>query len=99
MPLQDADLNANPDPNGLQAMFDKDRARMLAFRDFSYADIHAIQAPALVLDGNEDVVLPEHARRLFHLLGHAQLVILPGGHGEYLGEVCAKSPYSKIPAW
>jgi hypothetical protein len=42
-------------------MFDKDRPRMLAFRDFSESDIHAIQAPTLILDGDEDVVLPEHA--------------------------------------
>ena len=79
-------------------MFDKDRVRMLAFQDFSDSDIHRIQAPKLVLDGDEDVVLPEHALALFHILPHAQLAILPGGHGEYLGEICARKPNSKIPA-
>jgi pimeloyl-ACP methyl ester carboxylesterase len=97
-PLKDAYLKANPDPKGLQVMFDRDRARMLAFRDFSDSAIHRIQAPTLVLDGDEDVVLPEHALALFHLLPHAQLTILPGGHGEYLGEICARNPNSKIPA-
>ena len=97
-PLQDAYFKADSDPKGLQAMFDKDRVRMLGFRDFRDSDIHAIQAPALVLDGDQDVVLPEHALGLFHLLAHAQLAILPGGHGEYLGEICARNPHSKVPA-
>jgi len=98
-PLKNAYLKASQDPKGLQVMFDKDRARMLDFRDFSDSDIHAIQAPTLVLDGDEDVVLPKHALALFQLLPHAQLAILPGGHGEYLGEVCARNPIAKSRHW
>lgn len=96
-PLKEAFLKANPEPKGLLAMFDRDRARMLAFKDFSDSDIHAIQAPALILNGDADVVRPEHALALSHILPHAQLAILPGGHGEYLGEICAKDKGSKIP--
>ena len=30
---------------------------------------------------------PEHAVELTRLLPHARLVVLPGGHGDYLGEI------------
>lgn len=86
-PLKDAYLKANPDPGGLQTMFDRDRARMLAFADVSEADIHTLQAPSLVINGDADVVRPEHAVALSRLLPHARLAILPGGHGEAIGEI------------
>jgi len=56
--LKDAYLRANPDPKGLQRMFDQDVARMAAFKDISDAQIKAIQAPALVVNGDVDVVRP-----------------------------------------
>jgi pimeloyl-ACP methyl ester carboxylesterase len=96
-PLQDAYLEANPDPEGLQAMFDRDVARMLAFQDISDANIRRIQAPALVLNGAAEVVRAEHALALSRALRHAQLAILPGGHGDYIGEICAADIHSPIP--
>jgi pimeloyl-ACP methyl ester carboxylesterase len=98
MPLKDAYLEANPDPKGLQAMFDRDVARMVGFKDISDADIQAIQAPALVINADAEVVRVEHALALSHALPHAQLAILPGGHGDYIGESCAVDKHSKIPA-
>jgi pimeloyl-ACP methyl ester carboxylesterase len=97
-PLKEAYLKANPDPKGLQAMFDRDVARMVAFKDISDADIRAIQSPALIINGDADVVRPEHALALSRLLPHAQLAILPGAHGEAIGEICARDKSSKIPA-
>jgi pimeloyl-ACP methyl ester carboxylesterase len=96
-PLQEAYLKANPDPKGLQAMFNRDVARMEAFKDISDVNIKAIQAPALIINGDADVVLPEHALALSHLLPHAQLAILPGIHGEYIGEVTTGKPGDKTP--
>lgn len=96
-PLKEAYLKANPDPKGLQKMFDRDVARMKAFKDISDADIKAIQAPALVINGDTDVVLAEHAFALSRTLPHAKLAILPGGHGDYIGEICAADKQSKIP--
>jgi pimeloyl-ACP methyl ester carboxylesterase len=96
-PLKEAYLKANPDPKGLQKMFDRDVARMVAFKDISDAQIKAIQAPAFVINGDADVVRPEHALELSRLLPHAKLAILPGGHGEYLGEICSTNLNSKIP--
>lgn len=97
-PLKEAYLEANPDPKGLQAMFDRDVARMLGFKDISDADIKAIQAPSLVINSDAEVVLAEHALALSHALPHAQLAILPGGHGDYIGEICAADKNSKMPA-
>jgi pimeloyl-ACP methyl ester carboxylesterase len=96
-PLKDAYLRANSDPKGLQRMFDRDVARMAAFKDISDAQIKAIQAPALLINGDADVVRPEHALELFRTLPRAKLAILPGGHGEYIGEVCSTNKNSKIP--
>jgi pimeloyl-ACP methyl ester carboxylesterase len=97
-PLKDAYLEANPDPKGLQAMFDRDVARMIGFKDINDADIKSIQAPALIINGDAEVVLAEHALALSRALPHARLAILPGGHGEYIGEICTTDQHSKIPA-
>ncbi|HLZ87028.1 MAG TPA: alpha/beta fold hydrolase, partial [Puia sp.] len=93
--LQEAFLDVNPDPDGLQVMFDRDVTRMMAFRDIRDADIKAIKAPALVLNGDAEVVRAEHAMALSRVLPHAKLAILPGGHGDYIGEIC--SPYKNNP--
>jgi pimeloyl-ACP methyl ester carboxylesterase len=98
-PLQEAYLKANPDPKGLHTMFERDVARMAAFKDMSEEEIRAIESPALVINGDSDVVRPEHALSLFRLLPHAQLAILPSGHGDYLGEICAPDKNSKTPGW
>jgi len=96
-PLQEAYLKANPDPKGLQAMFDRDVARMKVFKDISETAVKSIKAPALIINGDMDVVRPEHALELYHTLQSARLAILPGVHGEYLGEVCSPNPQSKVP--
>lgn len=96
--LKEAYLEANPDQKGLQAMFTRDATRMIHFKDISDADIKAIQAPALVINGYTDVVLPEHALALSRALPHGQLAILPGGHGDYIGEICTVNKNSNLPA-
>jgi pimeloyl-ACP methyl ester carboxylesterase len=96
-PLKAAYLKANPDPRGLQAMFDRDVARMSAFKDIDDAAIKTIQAPTLVLNSDQDVVLPEHALRLARTLPHGRLAIIPGGHGEYLGDVMWPDVNGEIP--
>lgn len=96
-PLKDAYRAINPDPEALKAMFTRDATRMIHFKDISDADIKAIQAPALVINGDTDVILPEHALELSRTLPHAKLAILPAGHGDYIGEICAPDPDSKMP--
>lgn len=96
-PLKEAYLKANNDTNGLQAMFNRDVARMIVFKDIPDEAIKAIQAPALVINGDADVILAEHALEIARTLPHARLAILPSGHGDYMGEICAPDPHSKLP--
>jgi pimeloyl-ACP methyl ester carboxylesterase len=97
-PLQAAYLKANPDPDGLRRMFERDVARMAGFMDIPGDKIRSIQAPSLVLNGDSEIVLVEHALELFRTLPRASLAILPGGHGDYLGEICSPDKNSKLPA-
>lgn len=97
-PLQEAYLKANPDPKGLQAMFDRDVARMVAFKDIPDEKIKSIQATVLVINGDHDVVRAEHALELSRILPHARLAILPSAHGDYIGEICSEDKNSKMPA-
>jgi pimeloyl-ACP methyl ester carboxylesterase len=97
-PLRESYLKANPDPRGLQKMFDRDVARMKDFKDISDLDVRSIQAPTLVINGDSDVVLVSHAIALAQLLPHARLAILPSGHGGYIGEIAAGNTNSRLPA-
>lgn len=85
--LKNAYLQANPDKEALYTMFKRDVARMQSFKEIKEEDIKAINAPAFVIISNADVVRPEHAVEMYRLLPHGQLAILPGAHGEYIGEI------------
>lgn len=97
-PLQDAYLRANPDRAGLQRMFDRDVARMIGFTGIPDALLKSIVAPALVINGDADVVRTEHALEISRMLPHARLAILPAAHGEYIGEICSPNSGSRLPA-
>jgi pimeloyl-ACP methyl ester carboxylesterase len=86
-PYKDAYLAINPSQQGVHAMHERDAKRMLAFKDIPDERIKAIEAPALVVIGDRDVIRPEHALALSRTLPHARLCILPGTHGSYLGEI------------
>jgi pimeloyl-ACP methyl ester carboxylesterase len=96
-PLKDAFLKINPDTAALRNMHDKDAARMVAFKDWSDSDLQNIKAPALIMNADKDVVTNEHAVKMSKLIPNAGLVILPGVHGAFLGEICTAVPGSKIP--
>ena len=96
--LKDAFLRVNPDPAKLRNMHDKDLARMRNFRDVPDAEVAAIRAPTLVMLGDHDVVRPEHAFELTKLIPGSRLLILPGDHGDYIGEVDATPEGSPWPA-
>ncbi len=96
-PLKDAFLKVNPDPAKLRVMHDKDLERMLHFPDVPDQDVRAVQAPTLVLIGDRDLVKPEHAVELSRLFPKARLAILPGAHGEFLGERITAPKESRMP--
>jgi pimeloyl-ACP methyl ester carboxylesterase len=60
--LKEAYREANPDPQSLLTMFNRDVARMLDFSDIEEKQIKAIQAPALIINGDAEVVRSEHAQ-------------------------------------
>ncbi|GGM84017.1 hypothetical protein GCM10010967_14780 [Dyadobacter beijingensis] len=96
-PLKEAYLKVNPDPNGLQTMFNKDRERRRTFTDWPQSDLTRIQAPTLIMSGDQDVIKTEHIVEISHLIPTARLVILPGIHGALLGEICTNKPHSRQP--
>jgi pimeloyl-ACP methyl ester carboxylesterase len=75
--LKDAYLAVAPQPENLQAFFDKCRLRMLNFQDLSLEAIRAIKAPTLAITGDRDVVPPEHGVALMRLIPNADALILP----------------------
>lgn len=95
-PLKDGYLQVNNDPQGLQTMFNKDRERMLNFKDWSDETLTSIQAPALLISADHDVAKPEHAVKMSQLIPNAELMILPGTHGSCIGEICSNQS-SEIP--
>ena len=96
-PLKDAFLAETPDPEKLRAMHDKDLERMRHFVDTSDEDVKSVQAPTLVIIGDHDLVRPEHAVAVAQLMPRARLMILPAGHGDYLGELIVAKPGSRYP--
>lgn len=95
--LKDAYKEVAPDPSNLSKMYEKDKKRILEFKDWKAQDIHSINAPTLIIVGDEDVVRPEHALELFRLFPRARLTILPGVHGAYIAEVTTGMEHSNIP--
>jgi pimeloyl-ACP methyl ester carboxylesterase len=87
-------LAVNPDPKKLRTMHDKDLERMQHFVEIPDATVRSVRAPTLVVLGDRDVPTPEHAVELTRLLPHARLAVLPGGHGDYLGEVSAPKSHA-----
>jgi pimeloyl-ACP methyl ester carboxylesterase len=94
---KDEYLKLNPNPEALMNMFNKDANRMRTFQDWKKDDIRTIQAPTLIIIGDQDIVRPEHAVEMYRLLPNARLAILPGNHGSYMGEASSPNTNSKIP--
>ncbi|MCG2614578.1 alpha/beta hydrolase [Terrimonas sp. NA20] len=94
--LKEAYRDVAPDTNGLQIMHDRDVKRMVNFKDIPDSALSGIQSPALIMIGDKDMILPEHAVWLSRLIPNARLAIIPGGHGEYIGEITTlKQPEKK----
>ncbi len=83
------------DTTGLQIMHDRDVKRMLNFKDISDKQIKSIKALTLIIIGDKDVILPEHAIELHRQIANSELAIIPGGHGEYIGEITTITPEFK----
>jgi pimeloyl-ACP methyl ester carboxylesterase len=96
-PLKEAYLKVAPDKSHLQTMHDKDRDRMRRVKDWPDESLQSIRAKTLLIVGDHDVVTPEHTVKMSHLIPNARLMVLPGVHGSFIGEVCSVKKGSKIP--
>lgn len=96
-PLKTAYLKVAAEKNHLQEMHDKDRDRMLQFKDWPDDMLKSIKATALIINGTHDVVTVEHALEISRVIPNSELLILPGNHGSYIGELCSMEKDSKIP--
>ncbi len=100
--LKDDYIKVASNPNGLQTMHDRDAKRMVNFKDIPNEQLVAIDIPSLIIIGDKDVISPEHALELHRQLANSELAIIPGGHGEYIGEVTTvgnnfKESYLVVP--
>lgn len=91
VPYRDADRAVSRDPDHARRMFELDRELMLGFEDFPDELLASIHAPVLVVGADRDVVRASHFVELASLLPDARLLIVPGTHGDYLGERLAAS--------
>ncbi|HLP93869.1 MAG TPA: alpha/beta hydrolase [Saprospiraceae bacterium] len=90
--LKDGYKKVAADVNGLQVMHDRDAKRMVHFTDIPDEQIRSIQAPTLIIIGDKDVIKPEHALELHRQISASSLAIIPGGHGQYIGEITTITP-------
>ncbi|CAN5391590.1 alpha/beta fold hydrolase [soil metagenome] len=95
---KDAFLNINPNTNALHKMYERDVARMQAFQNITDEHMKAVKAPAFIIIGDKDVVTPEHAVEMHRLLACSRLAIIPGGHGDYIGEITTPQNSTLIAA-
>lgn len=90
--LKTAYIQVAADSSGLQIMHDRDVNRMIHFKDIPDEVVRSIKAPALIIIGDKDVITPEHALELHRQIANSELAIIPGGHGEYIGEITTIGP-------
>ena len=86
---KDADRLLNPEPGHLERLFELDRRRILDFAGWSDDELGTITAPTLVVSADRDVVTAGYAARMAGAIPGSRLLIVPGGHGDYLGEQAA----------
>ena len=91
-PYREADLEVSGDPGHAERMFHLDRELMLTgFTDWPDDLIASIAAPTLVVAADQDVIRREHTTLLASLIPNARQLIVPGNHGDYLGELGAST--------
>lgn len=86
---REAFLQITGDTSRLQIMHDKCVRRVLNLHDMDDEQLQSIKSPVLLVSGDADVATSEHLVQMSRLIPACKLAIIPGGHGEYLGEITA----------
>ncbi len=92
-------LAVAPDPGDLPGLTPKLMHNLLSFEGWSEAQLRSVKAPTMILQGNYDIAPLEHVAAMARVIPDAQVVVLPGGHGAYLGEAMAAIPGSRLPSY
>lgn len=79
-------------------MFEKDKQRMIDFKDWPDEDLAGIKSPALFISADHDVVIPEHTVQMSRLVKGSRLTILPGDHPAIIGEVGCNNELFRVTA-
>jgi pimeloyl-ACP methyl ester carboxylesterase len=95
--LRDEYRRIAPKPEDLQRHIDKSQQMMRGFKDVPASDLKHVTMPTLVMNGDRDVVLLEHAVEMMRLLPEARLIVLPGAHGAYIGEMSTPPVETELP--
>jgi pimeloyl-ACP methyl ester carboxylesterase len=90
--LKESYIKVAANPDGLQIMHDRDAKRMINFKDISDELIQSIQAQTLIIIGDKDIITPEHAIEMHRQIVNSELAIIPGGHGQCIGEITTITP-------
>jgi pimeloyl-ACP methyl ester carboxylesterase len=92
-------LAVAPNPGDLRKLTPKLMDAILSFDGFSDTELAAIKAPTLILQADKDIAPLEAVTAMQRKIPDAQIVVLPGGHGGYLGEAMAAKPGSDLPIY
>jgi pimeloyl-ACP methyl ester carboxylesterase len=76
--LRDAYFAVAPNPENFDRFFYKGVNLMRNFQDIPREALEAMEAPALIVCADSDVMRPEHAVEEYRLIPGAQLAVLPG---------------------
>jgi len=76
----------------LQRMHDRDAKRVINFKDIPDEQIKAIKITTLIIIADKDIITPEHAIELRRQIANSELAIVPGVHGQYIGEITTITP-------
>jgi pimeloyl-ACP methyl ester carboxylesterase len=76
--FRDGYASSAPDPAKWPALVGKIKNLMLETPDLSPDDLQKVRAPTLIMIGDQDIVLPEHAVEMYRMVPRAQLAVLPG---------------------
>lgn len=85
--LKDAFKSIDPSDEALRTMFSRDQERMNTFQDIADEAIAGITAKTLIITGDQDVASIAHTVAMHELIAGSQLMVIPGGHGDYIGEI------------
>ncbi len=87
--LKDEYRRIAPNPGDLPVLVKKEMKMLTHLKNIPLKDMKGILSPALILIGEHDIIQPRHAAEMAKLIRGSRYVVLPGGHGSYLGQADA----------